>query len=123
MNLMIEAERNILADARLHVAKDEHLRLFRNNTGAFYDDKSNRMIRYGLCTGSSDLIGWRTIIVTPEMVGRKLAVFIGAECKAKYAYPTPDQRVFISQLKAMGGYAGIFRSGEQLRQLTLGLEP
>lgn len=35
-------------------------RLFRNNTGA-WKDPSGRIVKYGLCKGSSDLIGWTAV--------------------------------------------------------------
>lgn len=63
--------------------------LLRNNSGAYFDD-NGRMVRYGLGNDSaklnkvfksSDLIGFQTITVTPEMVGRSLAVFMAVEVK------------------------------------------
>lgn len=64
--------------------------LLRNNSGACRDD-TGRLIRYGLGNDSakinkkfksSDLIGIWPVIVTPEMVGRKLGVFFAVEVKA-----------------------------------------
>ena len=57
------------------------VRLFRNNCGAL-KDADGRLIRYGVANpGGSDLIGWRSLTVTPDMVGRKLAVFLAIEVK------------------------------------------
>ena len=42
-------------------------RLWRNNTGAL-KDATGRLVRYGLCPGSSDLIGLRTRIITEAEV-------------------------------------------------------
>lgn len=83
-------------------------RLFRNNTGAL-KDQQGRLVRYGLCKGSSDLIGWRTVTVTPDMVGQQLAVFAAVEVKDRGA-PTPEQLHFIAQVKAAGGLAGVART-------------
>jgi hypothetical protein len=44
------------------------VRLWRNNTGALVDQQG-RCVRFGLCKGSSDLIGLRSVVVTPEMAG------------------------------------------------------
>lgn len=84
------------------------VRLFRNNTGALKDHQG-RMVQFGLCKGSSDLIGWRTITVTPDMVGRRLAVFTAIEVKDK-GRPTPEQIAFIEAVRAAGGLAGVARS-------------
>ena len=45
------------------------VRLFRNNVGF---DAQNK-VKYGLMTGSSDLIGWTQIEITPHHVGKKAA--------------------------------------------------
>lgn len=55
-------------------------RLFRNNVGSL-PDKNGRWVSYGLFPGSGDLIGWRTVRITPDMVGRDIAQFVSVECK------------------------------------------
>ena len=55
-------------------------RLFRNNTGTLRD-QHGRPVQFGLCKGSADLIGYRTITITPEMVGQQVAVFTSIEVK------------------------------------------
>ncbi len=64
--------------------------LLRNNNGACFDAKENRMIRYGLGNvskkindkfKSSDLIGIYPQIITPEMVGYTIGRFFAIECK------------------------------------------
>jgi hypothetical protein len=57
----------------------------------------------GLCKGSSDLIGWRSITVTPEMVGTKIAVFSAVEVKDGKGRPTKEQVHFINTLITAGG--------------------
>jgi hypothetical protein len=94
-------------DIRLAAGRGD-TRLFRNNTGAL-KDPNGRLVRYGLCKGSSDLIGYRTVTITPDMVGQQLAVFAAIEVKDRGA-PTPEQLHFIAQVKAAGGLAGVARS-------------
>lgn len=81
----------------------------RNNVGVL-KDKNGKYIRYGLGNGSSDLIGWHTIRITPDMVGRKVAIFTALEIKAEDGIATKEQENFIAQVKAAGGYAGIVRT-------------
>lgn len=91
------------------------VRLFRNNTGAL-KDQHGRVVTFGLCEGSSDLIGWRTVTITPDMVGRRLAVFVAIEVKDK-GRPTPEQLAFIEVVLAAGGLAGVARSIEEAQAI------
>ena len=68
-------------------------RVFRNNTGALMDARGVP-VRYGLCTGSSDLIGW-----TKD--GRFLAI----EVKRPNKRPTKKQQNFIDLVNSFGGLA------------------
>ena len=64
--------------------------LFRNNVGVLRNPDTGQPVRYGLANDSpainkkwksGDLIGFRTITITPEMVGQQVAVFVSRECK------------------------------------------
>ena len=55
--------------------------------------------------GAADLIGWRSITVTPDMVGTTVAVFTSVECKATDGRPTQDQRRWRDSIIAAGGIA------------------
>ena len=91
------SERNIQSQIMIALSSAGCL-VFRNNTGAL-TDKTGRLVRYGLCKGSSDIIG-----VCPD--GRFLAV----EVKTAKNRLTPDQERFILAVKASGGRAGVARS-------------
>ena len=93
-------------------------RLWRNNCGAL-KDAEGRLIRYGVANpGGSDLIGWRSITVTPDMVGQKLAVFLAIEVKGEKGKATDQQRNFIARVRADGGLAGVARSVEDALAIT-----
>lgn len=94
-------------------------RLFRNGVGQ-YRTPEGQVIRYGLCTGSSDIIGWQSVVVTPDMVGRRVAVFVAIECKSDSGRPTKEQLAFIAAVKAAGGIAGVCRSSEDAEKLLAG---
>jgi hypothetical protein len=84
-------------------------RLWRNNTGAIKDE-TGRLVRFGLCTGSSDLIGIRPITITADMVGTRVGVFTAIEVKTPKGKPTVEQINFIQHVKGLGGIAGVARS-------------
>ena len=96
--------------------------LFRCNTGLGWAGKSVRRgdgsvlvhdarpLHAGLCTGSSDLIGWRSVEITPDMVGQAVAVFVALEVKSAAGRPTFEQRRFIDAVRAAGGIAAVVRS-------------
>lgn len=96
------------------------VRLFRNNIGMFTDDFGNK-VRYGLAPGTSDLIGWRSFMITSEMVGRRIAVFVAVEVK-KPGARTDKERLelqlnFIRVVNEAGGIAFIAQSVEEAERL------
>ena len=65
------------------------VKLWRNNVGVLTDE-TGRPVRYGLGNDSpalnksiksGDLIGWRSILITPEHLGTRIAQFVSRECK------------------------------------------
>lgn len=68
--------------------------------------------------GQSDLLGWHSIVVTPEMVGAKVAVVTGIETKrTKGGRKGENQINFGNQLVAAGGIAGFASSAEEALQI------
>lgn len=102
------SESTIVADVRVTLSRGL-VRLFRNNVGALWDSRG-RLVTYGLCPGSSDLIGWRSIEITPAMVGRKVAVFVALEGKVPGKAATAEQASFGAAVKKAGGIFGVFHS-------------
>ncbi len=100
-------EAKVQNDIRLACARGA-TRLWRNNCGAL-KDQNGRLVRYGLCPGSSDLIGMRSVTITSDMVGQTIAVFTAIEVKDR-GRPTPEQQAFIAMVQQAGGLAGIARS-------------
>lgn len=112
------------------------LRLFRNQVGLAYQGKALRFampgtvavmpgdvliknartLRCGLCTGSSDLIGWRTVIIEPWHVGKPFAQFVGVEIKTDDGQERVEQATFRGVVKQAGGVAIVARSEEQATQ-------
>jgi hypothetical protein len=107
MAARLSDERRIQAEIQL-AAGNGPARLWRNNVGALRDAQG-QLVRYGLCPGSSDLIGFRTITITPDMVGQRVAVFTAVEVKDQ-ARATEQQQAFIRLVQQAGGMAGVARS-------------
>jgi hypothetical protein len=115
-------------------------RLFRNNNGVGWVGKSVRIdkpgpvhlnagdvviraarpLHAGLIGGSGDLIGWRSFVIQPEDVGRRVAVFCSIEAKEGTGRMSPEQRNFRDQVLAAGGIAGEVRSVEDAERLLAG---
>lgn len=106
------------------------VRLFRNNVGVGWTGKLEkparpttvtvypgdvvlrkaRPLHAGLAEGSGDLIGWRTVEVTPDMVGQRVALFVSLEGKEGAGRLSPAQRGWLEAVQAAGGIAAEVRS-------------
>ena len=104
------AETDIQQRIRLAVGTRSDLRLFRNNTGTLPDPRTGRPVQFGLARGSADLIGLRTVTITPEMVGQRVAVFTSIEVKTSTGRATPEQQNWLHMVRRAGGIAGVARS-------------
>ncbi len=86
------------------------VRCFRNNIGAL-EDKRGRWVTYGVCNpGGSDLIGWRSLVISTTMVGERVAVFAAVEVKRPGERPTQDQSRFLHAVSQAGGIAAVANS-------------
>ncbi len=56
--------------------------------------------------GSPDVMGWKSVVVTPRMVGKRIAVLLGIEMKQPGEKPEPEQRHFLDRLTSDGAIAG-----------------
>lgn len=121
-----------LVKKRILLSVGREVRLFNNPVGNGWMGKvvaetasvvtlaQPRRIAFGLHPGSADLIGWRTVTITPDMVGRSIAVLASVEVKSETGRPRDDQIHWAETVRAAGGFAGVARSPEQAR-LILGL--
>lgn len=100
----------------MKLATDAGARLFRNNTGVLKDERGVP-VRFGLATGSSDLIGFVPVTVTPDMVGQTLAVFASVEVKTPTGRVRSEQADWIAMIRRFGGLAGIARTDQDLTDI------
>lgn len=122
-------ESNVTRLIMLEVSKFTGTTIFRNNTGMGWTGNHNRTtdgsilirdarpLHAGLTKGSSDLIGWTTREITPDMVGQKVAIFTAIEVKSERGRATAEQLNFVEQVRKSGGIAGIARSPQEARNL------
>lgn len=106
----MNAETDLQQRIRLALGTHPEARLFRNQVGSLPDPRTGRLVTFGLARGSADLIGWRTVVVTPDMVGKRLAVFTSIEVKTPRGRLTPEQHNWLHAVRAAGGIAGVARS-------------
>ena len=109
-------EQRIQQEIRLAISHGD-TKVFRNNTGTLRD-QHGRPVQFGLCKGSADLIGWRTVTVTPEMVGTQVAVFLSIEVKTPTGRLRPEQQQWMDAVQAAGGIAGVARSVEDALRIV-----
>jgi hypothetical protein len=121
-----KSEAAVVALARLAASKQGG-RLWRNNSGAGYMTDGS-FVRWGLCNESkeinaviksSDLIGVRPRIVTPDMIGQRVGVFWARECKEPGWRFTGTEREqaqlrFISLVTSLGGDAAFWNGSDAL---------
>jgi len=97
------------------------VRIFRNNVGLAWAGRirskssgtvcldNARPVHFGLHAGSADLIGWRTMTITPDMVGTKVAVFASVEVKTTTGRATEEQINWARRVREAGGISMIAR--------------
>jgi len=118
-------ETNISKESFNHIGKIPEFRIFRNNVGMGYQGEkakgSNkdmikllnpRIVKFGLQKGSSDYILLKSVTITEDMVGQKIAQFGALEFKQLKGKALDEQKAFIQMVLRMGGFAGVSRSLE-----------
>ena len=113
-----KSETDIKSECR-KAAKSYSSTLFNNPRGA-YQTQWGGWVTYGVGgDGGHDLIGWRSIIVTPEMIGQRIAIFTSVETK-KPGHKTEKKRLenqtdFRDAVLAAGGYSGFAECWQDLK--------
>lgn len=123
---MMKAETSLMQKIQVK-ASQLGWRLFRNNIGVGWTGKpvpikgthhvllqNAQRIRFGLAVGSADLIGWKPIKITGDMVGQTIAQFVAREVKTQRGYASEQQINFILSVNNAGGDGLIITSVENL---------
>ena len=114
---MANVETKIQQQIRLGLGTRPDLRLFRNQVGQLPDPRTGRPVQFGLAKGSADLVGWKTVTVTPDMLGQQIAVFTSIEVKTPNGRLSGPQRNWLHTVQTAGGFAGVARSTEEALQI------
>lgn len=106
-------------DLRLKIGADPDTRIFRFQCGRF-QLKDDRYITVGV-PGMPDFLGWHSVVITPEWIGRRVAVFAAIETKKVNSRTTRkrllSQGGFLTTVRQFGGYAGFAYSVAQAREI------
>jgi hypothetical protein len=102
-------ETQLLAEIRLALGRDPRVVLWRNNTGMTRESDTGRPVRYGLCVGSSDLVG---IVTMANGCGR----FVAFEVKTERGRVSAEQALFLGVVNRRGGYGVVVRSIEDAQR-------
>jgi len=132
------AENNIMNAAMVALSKVGAL-VFRNNVGTGWAGKMKRgkdkpvfvgredvvvrnarPLNAGLCVGSSDIIGGMRVVITQEMVGQTVLIFLAPEMKTATGRASKEQLAFIAAVVRAGGQAGVARSAAEAVAIARG---
>lgn len=112
------SEKTILNHIQLLMSKIGG-RMFRNNVGLAWQGevhklkngdiliKNPRPVKYGLCVGSGDLIGFVPVKINHSHLNKTLAVFASIEVKTGNLKPTKEQINFYNMIQSQGGISVI----------------
>lgn len=90
-------------------ASKKNITLFRNNVGSA-TTTTGQFIRFGLCPGSSDLIGFTPV----EINGHTYAIFTAFEIKTPTGKVSQQQQNFIDFINKSGGIGKIIRHPDEI---------
>jgi hypothetical protein len=111
------SEADVNADIREWSKAQPLVVLYRNNRGAVKLPNGG-MLTYGVGpNGGSDWLGYQSVLVTEDMVGRTIAVFVAIEAKRPGKSGTDAQDAFCQEVREAGGKAGVVHSVEELARI------
>jgi hypothetical protein len=119
---MVVSETQFRIDVFKEINSRPDTRLFRNNVGLGWVGelvnktpqcvtlKNPRPVKFGLHVGSADLVGWKSVTITPDMVGKRVAVFLSVETKSLKGTKHIEQINWSEQVRRNGGLSGFAKT-------------
>ena len=126
----MSAEHGIQNDIRNELAGKAFV--FRGNVGTAWQGKVTKLpgkkmiienyrpFSTGLPAGFADLFGFIPVTITPDMVGKTVAVFVAMEVKDEKKKPSDAQKNFLKAVNDNGGRSGVVRSTEDAMRVLEG---
>lgn len=116
---------------RIRFALDSYGRFFRANAGQGWTGQiisndgqllvlKNPRPFHGMPKGFTDLIGAVPLIITSEMVGKKLAIATFVEVKLPGEKPKEHQDRFMSEMLDLGAIVGVAKSVDEAIKIATG---
>ena len=97
---MRNAEANIMNKIMLAMSKKGFL-CWRNQVGIFKTMDGSRTVNIGV-KGSSDLMAIKPTVITPDMVGQTVAVFVAVEVKTATGRQSEAQKKWQAAVEKLG---------------------
>ena len=112
---MKQAETNVWKQIQIDLSP-LGFRLFRNQR---YKGKTDKGIWIDCGVGGdggSDLVGYRIVHITPDMVGRVFAQYVEIEAKTKNGEGTEKQKERVKRLLLDGAFAFIAKNADDIKK-------
>ncbi len=93
--------------------------IHRLDNGKFLVDRGTPL-RFGLLPGSSDMIGYKPTIITPDMLGQTVAIFQGIEVKTEHDRLSEEQRKWNRALIRDGAIAEVWHYNGRIIEILKG---
>lgn len=132
---MSKSEGNVQNEGRMMASKYGAV-TFRNNVGSATAGKvvrrytkdgkrysvveNPRHIDFGLVEGSGDTIGWKSVKITADMVGKAIAQFVSIEYKTTKGRPSKAQLIWHDNVSRAGGLTGFARCDDDVSRILSG---
>ena len=86
--------------------------------GGYLVKKGFPIKNISLWKGSSDMIGWKTVTVTEDMVGKKVAIFQSIEIKTKNDRLRKEQKIWNKVAEKAGGLIAVWKENKDGKSIN-----
>ena len=88
--------------------KGEMVRQWKGSGGIMVELRRAAFRVFGLGTGTLDLVGWRPLVITADMVGKTIAQYVEVDAKTPgYRRMSPEQKNYARTVLEAGGFVAL----------------